>query len=168
MDDSKIKVLLYSHQSNLAGAPLCLVEIANNLSSKFDAFFTCPENGPTYEKVKTSKVILGHFFQKSKIIQLIKSKKINLVHANTLFGKVAVDAARHCNVPVIWQIHEDTSQLSQKQVQNIYTQATQIITVSKSMFKPFKELHDKAAFIYNGISLKPSTAKTHPTPLFVA
>jgi glycosyltransferase involved in cell wall biosynthesis len=79
-----------------------------------------------------------------------------------------VDAVKHCNVPVIWQIHEDTSKIPQKQIQKIHTQANQVITVSKTMFEAFKKFKNKSSYIYNGISLKPSKEQTQPTPLFVA
>ena len=94
----KTGILFYSHQANLAGAPLSISALAEALSKKYRVVFVCPVDGPILSKIKCKKYVIGHWFQERKLDQIIKNEQIDLVHANTILAMPAVKAANRLKV----------------------------------------------------------------------
>lgn len=151
MNLSGTKILLYSHQANLAGAPICLVDLLNELPATFEAFWVCPERGPVTERIRNAtKFVLGKLFLKYRLKKLMIREKISLMHANTLFAWPAVQAAHSLRIPVVWHIHEDLNQFPKIWRKKILKYSTEIVVVAEWMKKFFPK-SSKVHVIENGI-----------------
>lgn len=92
----------------------------------------------------------------NRLIQLIKRRKIDLIHSNssrpTIYGGIA---ARLTRTPLIWHVRiADRDRLLDKFLSKL---ATKIIVISKAVSKRFdwlKNKKEKIVVIYNGIDLE--------------
>jgi len=146
----KPAVLFYSHQANLAGAPLSLCALANELRSDYHCIFATPVKGPVLDKVKCGTAVIGPFFQTLALIRLIKKYNVSLVHANTCLAQPAAHAARLTNTPLVWHIREDLSSFPHKLPHRILSLADRVVIISDSMRAYFPP-SEKIVRIYNGI-----------------
>ncbi|MFC1517245.1 glycosyltransferase family 4 protein [Candidatus Margulisiibacteriota bacterium] len=146
----KTRILFYSHQSNLAGAPLSLASIASGLPAEYEGWLVTPQQGPMLKKVKCRTKVIGSMFQTIKLIQFINQHNIDIVHANTVLATPAVYAAKMTGKKLVWHIREDLDMFPAKLPQKILRLADKVIVISDSMKKHFHN-SNKVIRIYNGI-----------------
>ncbi len=165
---TKPVIILYSHQANLAGAPLSLATLANALRADYHCIFVTPAKGAVLDRVKCETIVLGTAFQTVKLIKIIKDRHAVLVHANTILAQPAVLAAKLTNTKLVWHIREDLSAFPARLPQRILAQSDRTIIISDSMTVYFPP-SPKIIRIYNGIEpikLKKKRKNTVPVILF--
>tara|TARA_R110000787_G_scaffold73084_3_gene162803 strand:- start:4149 stop:5321 length:1173 start_codon:yes stop_codon:yes gene_type:complete len=131
-----IKLLLLSHDADLAGAERCLLDLVTKLDrSKFEPVVLVPWEGPLVDQLKQANVrylircTIKHWipYRNSanwfypftypiglrarlwSLLQLIEAENIDLVYTNTVTVLEGAIAARRAGIPHIWHIHEPTS-----------------------------------------------------------
>jgi UDP-N-acetylglucosamine:LPS N-acetylglucosamine transferase len=149
------RILFYSHQANLAGAPLSLAGLINQLPKKYQCIWVCPERGPVMKVIHSPQFVIGSWFQKQKIMRLIQQHRIQLVHANTLFAWPAVSAAKALNIPVVWHIREDVTLFPKSMTKKVTQYSDHIILISNWMKKFFIKSNNTTI-----------TTKTHSANVF--
>jgi glycosyltransferase involved in cell wall biosynthesis len=149
------KVLLFSHNANLSGAPLVLTNIARLLPSEgFQPLVVLAKPGPL-EKVLTEEGIryatLGHQSGFLQFIRILKREKPVLVHVNSLVKTWPVLAARILGIPVVWHVHE---QLGEKRfyARIIHLLANRVLLISTRQLELFRGL-PRAFCVPNGVDL---------------
>jgi glycosyltransferase involved in cell wall biosynthesis len=105
------RVLFFSHETTLSGAPLQLLHLITRLNEQdWNAVFAAPELGPVAELLRqrgTRVELDGSFLvdpDRAKLRAL--AREFDVVVANTITCWPAVEAAHRENVPVLWYIHE--------------------------------------------------------------
>jgi len=153
IDKNLKKVLLFSHNSNLSGAPISLTQLAGKLPEYgFSPLVILPKPGPIesiLNKLKVKYKILNPPGRIFRFIMILLKEKPLLIHVNTLVKSWPVIVARVLNKPVIWHVRE---YLGSKRLyaRIIHFIATKVIVISHSQFELFKKMK-KAVLVYNGI-----------------
>lgn len=130
---TSIKVLIFTHNFELAGAPKAMYDLAFGLKNYSDGKISpvvfSPVPGPIqylYEKAEITNRVIDIFSSNiiagwetkndydlaiEKIEKLIESEKPDVLITNTIFGFYIVKAADKMKFPVIWIISESMDQL---------------------------------------------------------
>jgi glycosyltransferase involved in cell wall biosynthesis len=150
------KVLLFSHNSNLSGAPIVLANIARFLPSEgFHPHVVLARPGPL-EAVLADEGIgftaLRHQNSFLQFMGILKKEKPALVHVNSLVKTWPVLAARFRGVPVVWHVHE---QLGRKRLyaRIIHLLAHRVLLIAKKQLEVFDALR-RAVYVPNGVDLE--------------
>lgn len=121
----KIKVACFSHSSNVGGAELAFREMLECLG-QYELFVFGPGQnfpwkdllvnyvqcnlswwfGPALNFKSKVKLLRSILKDVRFVIGCLMEKKIDVVIVNTIASPVAALAAKHCDIPVIWFIHE--------------------------------------------------------------
>ncbi len=117
-----INLLVVTHQLNLGGAQLWLQEILSKVLAEPDTRCTVvtPFDGPLRHQLEAAGAevhLIGHFpheaaLYESKVreLALIASDTgTNVALVNTLGAFIGIDAARRCDIPTVFAIHEHFS-----------------------------------------------------------
>ncbi|WP_156512934.1 glycosyltransferase [Planctomyces sp. SH-PL62] len=120
--DRPVRVLAVSHNLNWEGASRFELELTTGLkaSGHADPIVVSPVDGPLREEYEKAGVAVridpslvclfggeaGYAEARRRAVDLIVEQGCQVLHANTLQGFWAVDAAREAGVPSIWSIHE--------------------------------------------------------------
>lgn len=184
MNYIKIKILFLSHSPYFNGAEIVLYNILRNLNiDKYEPIIVFPGEGEFFEKVKKMgyKTILAKLerwirfkhdnkIKKSTIQErvlaienIIIENEIDIVYTNTSVILEGAIAAKLCEKPHIWHIHEFLPNYNELNsiipypiVYKIMDYlSTYIITVSKYAASQMKDyIHDsKIKTIYNGTEI---------------
>lgn len=154
--DIEKRVVLFSHASDLSGAPLALVQLARCLP-KFDwhPLLLLPKPGPIETKLRAWNIeyeILSLPLKPLDFIRKVKRMDPALIHVNSLVKTWPVLVSRLIKRPVIWHVHE---YLNDKRLyaKVIHLIADGVILISHEQYSLFDKLI-KAARIPNGIDLE--------------
>ncbi|MDQ2659334.1 MAG: glycosyltransferase [Verrucomicrobiota bacterium] len=105
------RLLLFSHETTLSGAPLALVHLAGWLQDHgWAVTVAAPEVGPISERLQADgiEVIIDDTFltdpKRTRLNELVAG--FDLVVANTLASWPLIHAAHATGIPVIWYLHE--------------------------------------------------------------
>lgn len=187
MQNKKIELLYIASDNNASsGAFLSMVKLCALLKRNYDVnpYIILPCNGDgaqlledsglEYEIIRSEDWIIPincsfKFYLKKlkkslknilavfKIIQIIKKRKIDIIHINTIFSYVGAFAALFCKKPFVWHIREILSNIDNKIIfesagYKLIEKASQIVMISdcvNSSYSQIKSPHRKV--IYNGI-----------------
>lgn len=187
MQNKKIELLYIASDNNASsGAFLSMVKLCALLKHNYDVnpYIILPCNGDgsqlltdsglEYEIIRSEdwiipincsfkfylkklKKSLKNIFAIYKIIQIIKKRKIDIIHINTIFSYVGALAALICQKPFVWHIREILSNIDNKIIfesvgYKLIEKASQIVMISdcvNSFYNQIKSPHRKV--IYNGI-----------------
>jgi glycosyltransferase involved in cell wall biosynthesis len=120
-----LRVLAFSHNLNWEGASRFELELTAGLkaSGAVEPVVVSPVDGPLREEYEKAGVAVridpslvclfggeaAYAEARQKVVDLLIDQRCEVLHANTLQGFWAVDAARRAGVPSIWSIHESES-----------------------------------------------------------
>lgn len=166
-----IPILAVTHNLNWEGAPRFELELITGLKAMgaVEPTVVSPEDGPLgaeFEKSGINPIIepsLSSLFKSPGAYEEIREKTADwivregfeVVHANTLQGFWAVDAARSAGVPSIWSIHESEPwrtcfdhlpvEIAQAAL-SAFGAAYRVVFASRSTQELFEELNSSRAF----------------------
>lgn len=100
--------LLISHELSMTGAPVALLEMAEQLKEMgTTAVVTCPSDGPLREEAESRgipAVIIPQMFEKGFLADI--ADMFGFIVVNTLVCCPAVRELNGADIPVLWWIHE--------------------------------------------------------------
>ncbi len=170
------KVAFFSHNLNLEGAPIQLLDIAAGLkeSKGIEAIFISPQEGPLREQVEErgievavipTEVLDGiqfnYFNQIDVMSGWLNRYDVEVVFANTVLCFWAIDVADKLGVSSVWIIHESETPFShisewgsvaQDAARACLGHAYQVVFVSeatKNIYLPYA-LKQNYSVVYNG------------------
>jgi len=147
------RVILFSHNSNLSGAPISLMQLAIRLPLYgYSPLFLLPKPGPIIDLLKTQKVeykILKRPGLIFNFIGIVCREKPILVHVNSLVSTWPVLISRIIGKPLIWHVRE---YLGNKKLYAwlIHLLSTRVVLISHQQYNLFRN-KKKAVLILNGI-----------------
>lgn len=105
------RVVLYSHNANLSGAPISLSLLAKELPNHgFQPLLVIPKHGPLEEKLARWGVDYRVLRRENALWQLgriIRQEDPVVVHVNTIMKTCPVILARLLRRPVVWHVREN-------------------------------------------------------------
>ncbi|MDR2431028.1 MAG: glycosyltransferase [Candidatus Margulisbacteria bacterium] len=164
----KKAVMLVSHQSDLSGAPISLVILANRLKERgYYPILVLPRSGPVEQKIDLSAVRLlklnRRFFLRAKLAAYIRYYRPAVLHANTFLTEYALDAAREFGVKTVMHVREDLTPYPQI-AKRLLRKADRIILISNSMVQNFDSDPTRLEVVYNAVEYLPSSAELAARP----
>ena len=189
MQNKKIELLYIASDNNASsGAFLSMVKLCALLKHNYDVnpYIILPCNGDGAQLLKDSgleyeiirsedwiipincsfkfylkklKKSLKNILAVFKIIQIIKKRKIDIIHINTIFSYVGALAALFCKKPFVWHIKEIIPNssvfkflFSYSLSINLINQSNGIIAVSNAVKYAYSKLQsNKICVVYEGI-----------------
>jgi len=147
-------VLLFSHTSNLSGAPISLVQLAGHLPARgFSPVVCIPARGPIEKVLQEYSIpyrIMGGFGPAS-FIESLRAEKPAVVHVNSTVTSWPVLIARSARRPVVWHIREYMGD-KRGYARLIHALSTRVVLISKEQYALFADL-PRAVLIPNGVDL---------------
>jgi glycosyltransferase involved in cell wall biosynthesis len=154
----------------LGGGEISLINLLEKLDrASFTPFLLVPDEGELekaarklnievfiidYRKIKNPLNLARSLYIIKKIVQIIKNKKIAIIHCNSTGGLtvLAAIATRLCAIPFIWHVR---SVDNDKLIDWILTcLSTKIIIISNAVTKRLAWLHTKKIeLVHNGVNL---------------
>jgi GT2 family glycosyltransferase/glycosyltransferase involved in cell wall biosynthesis len=117
-----IRALLFTHDLDLTGAPLCQLEMTEGLLTRgvLNPHVVSPVDGPLRERYEALGIEVtvmagegvdvgtdnGYGALQRTLADVIRASRPDVVYASTLQGFCAMDAARQAGRPGIWNIRE--------------------------------------------------------------
>lgn len=102
------RVLVFSHELSLTGAPLVLVQAVESLKKmKFDVLVVSPMDGPlkkTYLEMKVPVIIEPELYINYEYIRI--AYDFDFVIACTVCLWPVIEALGNTNIPVLWWVHD--------------------------------------------------------------
>ncbi len=198
MQNKQIKLLYIASDNNASsGAFLSMVKLCALLKKKYnvepyiilpcsgDGIQLLVDNGLDYEIIRSEdwiipidcslkfylwklKKSLKNIIAVFKIAQIIKNRKIDIVHINTIFSYVGAMAALLSKKPFVWHIKEIIPNSSAFKFLFTYSlskillnQSNEIITVSNAVKTSYSKIYtNKICVVYEGID--PTIFNTKP------
>jgi glycosyltransferase involved in cell wall biosynthesis len=150
------KVLLFSHASNLSGAPIVLGQIAGKLPSYgYEPVLVIPAPGPL-EELLTGWGIRYRILKRPNsirdFVRIVREEDPCLVHVNSLVKTWPVLAARSARRPVVWHVHEHIGD-KRLYARIIHLLAGRVLLISRKQLELFRGL-EGAFHIPNGVDLE--------------
>lgn len=170
---SETYTILYLANSGdiIGGGQISLLGLLKRLNrGKYHPVVVCPSVGSLYDELKRigveTHIVRMNTLRNlnfllwvktiNRLVQLIKSKKIQIIHSNgsraTIFGGIA---ARLTKTPLIWHVRiVNSDKLLDRLLARL---ASKIIVISKAVSRRFnwlKNKEDKIVLVYNGIDLE--------------
>lgn len=170
---SETYTILYLANSGdiIGGGQISLLGLLKRLNrGKYHPVVVCPAVGSLYDELKRigveTHIVRMNTLRNlnfllwvktiNRLVQLIKSKKIQIIHSNgsraTIFGGIA---ARLTKTPLIWHVRiVNSDKLLDRLLARL---ASKIIVISKAVSRRFnwlKNKEDKIVLVYNGIDLE--------------
>jgi glycosyltransferase involved in cell wall biosynthesis len=158
------RVVLFSHASDLSGAPIALARLASRLPQYgFSPLVLLPGPGPLSGKLErqgTEYKVLKGPFKLVAFMKVLRQEDPVLVHVNSLVKSWPVLVSRMVRRPVVWHVHEF---LGTKKLYAaiIHAVSDGVILISKEQFALFRG-KKKACRIPNGIDTE-SYEKVRPS-----
>jgi len=147
------KVLLWSHTSNLSGAPISLAQLAERLPEHgYDPIYATPSHGPMGELLAEKgirHVVIEKPWRALRFIRLVQREKPALVHVNSLVNTWPVLLCRFLRKPVIWHVRENLGK-KKGYARLIHLAATRVVLISKRQATLFKGLR-RVSYIPNAV-----------------
>ncbi len=177
----KVNILYVNHTGEIGGAEVSLLLLLKNLNrALYQPVVICPLKGSlarelaeisvTFEEIDFHQVrrtlnpvrlliaIFFFFRHMIRIFQIVRSKNIKLVHANSLKSAIISGlSARLANVPLVWHVRDflPVGFFRQLFTRLAYLLATKVIVNSKAVGGIFrfiqKDPNEKVKIIYNCI-----------------
>ncbi|RKX96368.1 MAG: hypothetical protein DRP84_01320 [Spirochaetes bacterium] len=147
------RVILFSHNSNLSGAPISLVQLASKLPKYgYYPLIILPKKGPLENLIKRQNLdytILRFPGRILKFIKLIHREKALLIHVNSIVTSWPIFISRLLRKPVIWHVRE---YLDNKRfyAHIIHLLSNYVILISQKQLDLFKNMK-RVVYIPNGI-----------------
>ena len=113
----------------------------------------------TRQLTKPFAILYNNFVAKNKFKKLLIEEKPDLIHLNTSYIYIPAIAAYELGVPVVWHIREFLEEDQSKKIwntkkgYNLISKATEIITISNSLYNKYASILNNANIvkIYNGL-----------------
>jgi glycosyltransferase involved in cell wall biosynthesis len=147
------RVVLFSHNSNLSGAPISISQLARKLPKfGYSPLLVLPKHGPLERRLVEWGVEYTVLDQRCAPIAfrgIVKRERPVLIHVNSLVKTWPVIVARLMGIPVIWHVRE---YLGNKRfyARIIHTIANGIILISRNQYQLFKDMK-RASLVLNGV-----------------
>jgi len=152
-EDGGKRVVLFSHASDLSGAPIALARLAFRLPQHgFSPLVLLPGPGPLSGKLEQQGTEFRVLKRPVKLIDFMKTLRKEdpvLVHVNSLVKSWPVLVSRMMRRPVVWHVHEFLG-TKKMYAAIIHTVSDGVILISKEQFALFGG-KQKACRIPNGI-----------------
>jgi glycosyltransferase involved in cell wall biosynthesis len=156
-------VMLVSHQSDLSGAPISLVILANRLAQfGYIPVLVLPEKGPIIKRIQPH-VRVAYIKGPSKYVgftKLVAAFRPTIIHANTFLTEYALDVAKVFGIKTIMHVREDLRQYPAIP-KRLSDKADRLILISNSMIGEYPDPL-KLDVIYNAIEAVPAEAGLAP------
>jgi glycosyltransferase involved in cell wall biosynthesis len=151
-------VMLVSHQSDLSGAPISLVILANRLAAAgYQPILVLPGKGPIETRIDTNTVTVVYIPKSYKafwLYLLLARFRPQLLHANTFLCEYALDVAKRFPfIKRIIHIREDLRSFPGV-ARRISAKADRVILISHSMVQEYNDPY-KLEVIYNALDTIP-------------
>lgn len=151
-------VMLVSHQTDLSGAPISLLILANRLAaSGYQPILVLPGKGPIETRIDTKTVTVVHIPKNYKafwLYMLLARFRPQLIHANTFLCEYALDVAKCFPfIKRIIHIREDLRPFPGV-ARRISAKADRVILISHSMVQEYNDPY-KLEVIYNALDSIP-------------
>lgn len=147
------RVVLFSHASDLSGAPIALARLAFRLPQHgFSPLVLLPGPGPLSGKLEQQGTEFRVLKGPVKLIDFMKTLRKEdpvLVHVNSLVKSWPVLVSRMLRRPVVWHVHEFLG-TKKMYAALIHMVSDGVILISKEQFTLFRG-KEKACRIPNGI-----------------
>ena len=133
------KVVLFSHASDLSGAPIVLAQLARSLPDfGWEPLVLLPKKGPLESQLKVFNIdyhVLSGPLKPLDFIKKVKRADPAIIHVNSLVKTWPVLVSRLIKKPVIWHVHEylDNKKLYAGVIHLI---ADGVILISQEQFSP--------------------------------
>jgi glycosyltransferase involved in cell wall biosynthesis len=147
------RVVLFSHNSNLSGAPISISQLARKLPELgYSPLLILPKHGPLEQKLVTWGVeysVLRRGCAPLDFFRIVRRERPLLIHVNSLVKTWPVIVSRLLGLPVIWHVREH---LGGKRfyARIIHALAHRVILISQNQYKLFKGLKN-AVLVFNGV-----------------
>lgn len=182
---NKIHVMFISNSSSLYGANRSLLNILEKLDkSKFKAYVIIPSEGPLCRQLRKIRVnyrflylpesvykvsgkrhLLKFIFNTGKafgrLISIINTLEIDIIHSNTSVLNIGALAATFLHKKHIWHIRETSEQFQHRQImpqlnRRMLHCADNVICISKYVFRDLEKYHaaERAIILHDGLSLE--------------
>ena len=151
-------VVLVSHQTDLSGAPISFVILANRLAAAgYLPVLVLPGKGPIETRIDTNTVTVVHIPTKMKAwwLSLVLARfRPQIVHANTFLCEYVLDVAKHFPfMKRVIHIREDLRPFPGF-ARRISAKADRVILISHSMVQEYPDPY-KLDVIYNALDTIP-------------
>lgn len=101
-------------------------------------------------------------FAENRILKIIRTKEIDIIHINTSTTGIGIESAIKMRIPIVWHIREDVehglklSFYNKKDVISKMNLAKTIMVISRSLYNQYSMFFskDKLKLIYDGINLQ--------------
>jgi glycosyltransferase involved in cell wall biosynthesis len=150
------RVVLFSHNSNLSGAPISLSQLARKLPQYgYTPLLILPKPGSIEElltKWKIEYIVLKRpqaFFEFRKTV---KHEDPVLIHVNSLVRTWPVLMARIMRRPVVWHVREHIGE-KRFYAWLIHALADRVICISHNQLRLFEKFKN-TSMVYNGVDLE--------------
>jgi|GEM_PF-1749261 len=148
------RVVLFSHNSNLSGAPIAISQLARQLPEfGYSPLLILPKHGPLEHKLMEWGVEYRVLEKKGvplEFIRIVKRECPVLIHVNSLVKTWPVIASRLMGIPVIWHVHE---YLGSKRfyARIIHAIAHRVVLISRNQYQLFRGMK-KSVLVLNGVN----------------
>lgn len=151
-------VVLVSHQTDLSGAPISLVILANRLSvAGYQPVLVLPGKGQIETRIDTNTVTVVHIPKKYQALWMyfvLSRFRPQIVHANTFLCEYVLDVAKFFPfIKKIIHIREDLRPFPGV-ARRISAKADRVILISHSMVQEYADPY-KLEVIYNALDAIP-------------
>lgn len=128
------------------------------------------ENGNIIKRTELHGKMLLNNIAILECCNLIKKKKIDIVHINTTWSYIGSEAAKRCSVPYIWHIREFLEEdqkacfFNKRYAYSLLNDAAMIICISKSIYNKYSSIlsTSKMKVVYNGVDNKKLQGRKNP------
>jgi glycosyltransferase involved in cell wall biosynthesis len=154
---SKVKrVILFSHNSNLSGAPISISQLARKLPDYgFSPLLVLPKSGPLETLLQSWHLeyrILTHANAIGDFVRIVKRENPVLIHVNSLVKTwKQVLVSRMMGVPVIWHVREHLKN-NRLNARIVHALADQVVLLSRDQLDLFRGMR-KLTIIPNGVDI---------------
>jgi glycosyltransferase involved in cell wall biosynthesis len=148
------RVVLFSHNSNLSGAPIAISQLARKLPEfGYSPLLILPKHGPLEQKLKEWGVeyrVLEKTCSLLEFISIVKRERPVLIHVNSLVKTWPVIVSRLTGKPVIWHVHE---YLGSKRfyARIIHALSHRVVLISQNQYQLFRGMAG-AVLVVNGVN----------------
>jgi glycosyltransferase involved in cell wall biosynthesis len=149
------RVLLYSHNSNLSGAPISISLLAKELPNHgYDPLLVLPKPGPLERKLRRWGVPYRVLRRENGLLQLrgiIRAHDPVLVHINTIMKSCPAILARIMGRPVVWHVRENMGS-KYRDARMIHLIANWVILICEDQHRLFAS-YPNVSVIHNGVEV---------------
>ena len=121
------RILLVAHNGTIVGANVALLSLARGLDrTRYSVTMLVPDDGPLAQELTNALIDFVYLpmqfasrkprpltrmlcqipFSVPRLVQILKSRHIDLVHCNTIVNIQPALAACAAHTPLVWHLHE--------------------------------------------------------------